>query len=657
MRTSSRDDDAASTPVTPPRRRGTEILRGLRAGGLLTAVGAGAWAWWQTAQYHGAFRLSEDIRNFALGCGLLLVAVTCCVWLLLASTTSLVKRPRALIRALVPTVLFAAASSLFGWMWWRESQDIQMGYPVVAQLAVAAAGLAVAAGSDLQLRRTSPRGPNTPARAARRLGMTGVSVGAVVLTLTAAVASLAGLPTLYAPTSVQVVAAEPAPIPETLADEVRWQRVIEYDRDDDIKGVIAGAAGPIVVTKHGAMGLDPNTGETTWSYTRPATLAGIGNNCSTREQAYCTAVLTPDRTRLVLGYGYEPLETVFVVLDASTGEVIFEHQYKDLSRLEENRGRRWVYWHPSVQVTDHVLVVEQEVLSLTDGSLLSTLPDERAPKLNLGNRSDCPRNDSLRCGGYLPPSRAGHSTLILGITCWSPDNDPENYVDYPWCEMEVAPDSDPSAVSTVDGIVPPTHDRWETDSVVVDGWTVRYADSDAAYEKLSQHNLVEEAASLSFPLEAVSLDALAGVDDAEPVALGSLNSPERYEGAHTLAVLGAAEPNESATVQTWFDPATRQAFTRDDVDTRASGPGYLDSLYPTGSRTDDGIDLLRPDGTIAMHVDYPDQQENLNYQAGYTPYLVQAPGTVAIVDHRSIWRTDTDDSAPIGYETVIYSVG
>ncbi|SHE24940.1 hypothetical protein [Actinomyces glycerinitolerans] len=655
MRTPSRDDVAAT--ATPPRRRSTEILRGLRAGGLLTALTAAAWAWWQTAHYNGTFQLSEDVRNLALGGGLILVAAACCVWLLLAPATSQTKRRRALVRALVPAVLFAAASLLFCWTWWRESQDIQMSYPVLAQLAVAAAGLAVAAGSDLQLRRTGPHTPKAPARAEQHPHTTTIATGAAAAPLAAAVIALTIPSLMYAPTSVQVAATEPAPIPETLTDEVRWERVIEYDRDDDIKGVIAGAAGPIVVTKHGAMGLAPDTGETTWSYTRPADLDSIGRDCNTREQAYCTAVLTPDRTRLIMGYGYHPLETEFVVLNTFTGEVVFEHVYRDLSKLEENRGRPWIYWYPSVQVTDHVLVVEQEVLSLTDGSLLRTLPDERAPKLNLGNRSECPRDDSPRCGGYLPPSRAGHSTLILGITCWSPDNDPENYVDYPWCEMEVAPDSDPSAVSTASGIVPPDPDRWESDSVVVDGWTVRYADPDAAYEELSRHNLMEEATSLSFPLEAVSLDALAGVDDAEPVALGSLNRPEHYEGAHTLALLGAAGPNETATVQTWFDPVTRQAFTRDDIDAHPSGPGYLDSLRPTKSRTNDSIDLLHPDDTIAMHVDYPNQQEILDYESEYPPYLVQAPGTVAIVDHCSIWRTDTNDPAPTGYETVIYGVG
>ncbi|RAX19642.1 hypothetical protein DRB06_12060 [Actinomyces sp. Z5] len=655
MRTPSRDDVAAT--ATPPRRRSTEILRGLRAGGLLAAVIAGAWAWQQANHYNGAFRLSEDARNPALGGGLLLVAAACCVWLLIASAMSQIQRRRALVRALVPAVLFTAASLLFGWTWWRESQDIQMSYPVLAQLAVAAGGLAVAAGSDLQLRRTGPHTPKAPARAEQHPHTTGLATGAAAAPLAVAVIALTIPSMMYTPTSVQVAATEPAPIPETLTAEVRWQRVIEHGRDDDITGVIAGAAGPIVVTKHGAMGLDPNTGETTWSYSRPADLDSIGRDCYTRMEASCKAILTPDRTRLVMGYGYNPLETEFVVLDASTGEVTFEHAYKDRSELEENRGRPWVYRYPSVQVTDHVLVVEQEVLSLTDGSLLSTLPDERAPRLNLGNRSECPRDDSPRCGGYLPPSRAGHSTLILGITCWSPDKDPENYVDYPWCEMEVAPDSDPSAVSTASGIVPPDPDRWESDSVVVDGWTVRYANPDAAYEELSRHNLMEEATSLSFPLEAVSLDALAGVDDAEPVALGSLNRPERYEGAHTLAVLGAAEPDEPATVQAWFDPATRQVFTRDDVDTRPSGPGYLDSLYPTGSRTDDGIDLLRPDDAVAMHVDYPDRRENLDYKSEYAPYLVQAPGTVAIVDHCSIWRTDTNDPAPTGYGTVIYGVG
>ncbi|MDU0347960.1 hypothetical protein [Actinomyces sp. MRS3W] len=660
----SAPDDNATAPtayapaVAPPRRRSTEAVRGLRVGGLLTAVAAGGWAWWQTAHYHGAFHLSDDVRNTALGGGLVLVVGACLVWLPLASAISQAKRPHALIRALLVVSPYAAGSVLFGWLWWRESQDVQMSYPVLAQLAVAAAGLGIAAVSDLQLRRTGRRGVTSSARTARIRRMNGVSSGTTMLTLVVAAVTLAALPTLYAPTSVQVVATDPAPIPETLADEVRWQRVIQHDDPHYVTGVIAGAAGPVVVTRYGVMGLDSSTGETTWSYSRSAALETIARNCFKSTSAPCDAVLTPDRTRLVLGYGYDPLETVFVVLNASTGEVVFERTYKNASRLEENRDNPWNYRNPTVQVTDHVLVIEQEVLSLTDGSLVSTLPDERAPSLNEGNRWECPRDDSVHCRNYWPPSRAGHSTLVLGITCWSPDNDPNNYSDDTWCEMEVAPDSDPSAVTTVSGIVPSAdHDHGPE---TADGWTVRYADPGAAYEELSRHNLLEEADSLSFPLEAVNLDTLAGVDDAGPVALGDLNRPEHYESAHTLAVLGATSQEKDATIQVRFDPATRQAVTSDDMSVQPTGAGYLDALRLTRSWPDDGVDLVRSDETVVMHLEYPsaDQQEHLRFFGKYL-YLVQTPGAVIVVDHRSIQRADASDSdyESVGYETVIYGVG
>ncbi|PHP52772.1 hypothetical protein BW737_007990 [Actinomyces ruminis] len=132
------------------------------------------------------------------------------------------------------------------------------------------------------------------------------------------------------------------------------------------------------------------------------------------------------------------------------------------------------------------------------------------------------------------------------------------------------PDSDLSAVTTVRGIVPSSERGWDADPVVADGWTVRYADPDATYEELNRSDQAANPSSLSFPLEAVSLDALAGADDTEPVALGDLNRPERNESARTLTVLGTTEP-KTLTPRTHFDPTTKQVYT--DTDTPSAGPG------------------------------------------------------------------------------------
>ncbi|WP_139240856.1 hypothetical protein [Actinomyces glycerinitolerans] len=587
-----------------------------------------------------------------------MLASTCLVWLLLFFDTPgpPPKRTRPAIPSLLAASPAIAASFLFARLWWHESQRIQATYPVLAQLAVTAAGIGIAAGSDIGLRRAMSRAAKTaktPTRTARSPRMTGAPTRAAAATLAAAAVALSVPSAVFVATSVQVTAAEPEPIPETLSDGVRWQRVIDHDYDDDIAGVIAGAVGPILITDHGAMGLDSSTGETTWSYSRPARLHEIAHDCSPSTQAHCDTVLSPDGTHLVIGYGHYPLEIVFVVLNTTNGEVVFEHTYKSKFDRDEDIDELWEYNHPVVQVTDHVLVVEQEVLSLTDGSLLDTMPDAQALR---GDVPKCPADDSVGCRRRRPPASAGHSTLVLKTVCWGRDDYPDNDfndVDYTWCEMGVAPDSDLTAVTTVRAVVP--SDEADSDvGPVVGGWTVRYADPDAAYEELIRSNQSEDPDSLSFPLEAVSLDAMAGFTDAEPVALGDLNRPERNETAHTLTILGTPEPYK-LTARTHFDPVTKQVYA--DADAPFVGPGYLDSLRPSESRTDDGTDLVGTDGTIAMHVNYPDPQPNLEYQTRFSPYLVQAPGAVVVVDTRQIHQRGNYDPTPIGYETVIYGVG
>ncbi|PHP52776.1 hypothetical protein [Actinomyces ruminis] len=393
-----------------------------------------------------------------------------------------------------------------------------------------------------------------------------------------------------------------ADIPEALGQQVRWQRVIDNNDAEiyHVEGVLAGASGPIIVTGHGAMGLDPETGETTWSYRDPETTVSVtGYGVVSAERAHGQAVLSPDGTRLVLGLSTatDNYATRLVGLDTATGEVLFDHTVTGYAILTE----RAVDLH--IQVTDHVVMAEREVISLEDGTVLATLPPD--PAVVDGNRQ-CLRTDVESCDSYWPGSQGGHSTLILDSTCWSPGLTATS-----WCELTLAPDDNPTASRRVGGFVPidrSTGDAEGQSNVdgdnlddvypvltppVLDGWAIRYSDADAAYAAMRD----DEADPLSLPLEAVSLDALVGTDDISPVPLGASGQTVRDYGARTLAVVGAnADPGDTVV----FDPATRQVQGVDQALEQGTGPTYLDALTVTRSGSD--LDITRPDGSVALHL-------------------------------------------------------
>ncbi|WP_210580042.1 hypothetical protein [Actinomyces succiniciruminis] len=643
------DDDAspASAPVTPAQRRSTEMLRGLRFGALVIAVIAGVWAWQQAGRYYHVFYLADDELLPPSPSALVLPIL---VWggYGISTTSARPNRNQRNIASLAVAASALLIGVLFAWPWWRKSQDIQMSYPALAQLAVAALALGVAAVADILIRdrgnhHAKPRSrrirPPRPTRSATIAAVLALAVGAVTLALPAE---------HYAAKSVQVPAAPAQPVPESLSDSATWRRTIQIPNTGDlhpIGGVIAGAAGPIVITDHGAMGLDPSTGETTWSYTRSGNLVTFGDDyCWKEGNAWCYAAISPDLSRLVLGYDAGWLGTPLVALDTTTGEVVFEYiyNYDSMARLG-----------PNIQVTDQVLRAGRNVLSLRDGSIQSTLPYSTFYEYE--NPHYCGDRNIKRCWKYPGPTQGGHSTLVYGAICGNPSQ-PENIEPKDnhnrWCALLTAPDDDPTALTLVDAVVPTSRDAPE----YVGGWTVRYADPDAAFTELSRHQDPEEVDTLSFPLEAVSLDALAGVDDAEPVALGSLNRPEYNRSTRTLAVLGAAPTAEEATVQARFDPVTRTVYHVDDAHSALSGPGYLDDLRLSSPQAQEGIDLVRSDGTVALHLDYysEDPAQEPYYTSNDAPYIVQAPGVIAVVDLHS-----AQDSSSDGYrhELVVYGIG
>ncbi|WP_103061514.1 hypothetical protein [Actinomyces qiguomingii] len=482
---------------------------------------------------------------------------------------------------------------------------------------------------------------------------------ATILVLAVGAAALVIPQRMHAPESVQVPPAAVALRPDTLGEEVAWQGVIHYDDRDAITGVTAGAAGPVIVTAHGASGVEPATGEQTWSYTRPASLRRIGNPCERdgvpepHTDASCYAVLTPDRSRLVLGYDAGPLGVLLVVLDAATGEVAFEHMYAYRSD-EDNRtsaGRR-----VGIHLTDRVLMMGEEVVSLDDGSRLATVPESALP--DLGFTNDCPRDDVELCERLEGPSSGGHATLILDLTCWRPDHDYDK--NSTWCEARIAPDDAPTAIQSIAGVVPAESGGPE----VIEGWVVRYADPDAAYAELSHNSredvdASEEAAGRGLPLEAVDLDSVSGSEPAVTVPLYGFARVYSYRTRHPYRVLtveggpedagrSAGDAATGAAAEALIVPSAGGVYTAAELAGQTSGAAWLETLNVHRSKTD-GVSVMRPDGELVLHLnDYP-AADNWLPTSG-AGYVLRAPGVIAVVDQHVVVDQTTRNTS---YELII----
>ncbi|MDO4899714.1 hypothetical protein [Actinomyces sp.] len=631
-----RDPEFPPPPASPiheaitETRTVTDLLRGLRAGGLITAIGAGVQAMSQESRNPGMLEAASGGLTPMLA---LLTPVAVLVWVHYARLVAVHPRhdrtrAATLLVLLLAVVPAFAVTVLFGRLWLRQSGAIGMDYPVLFPLTITAAGLALTIAADVLLRLARKQHPAGRQKLRRRLRLTPTALAAAAITLLIAASTLT-LPSLSFPVrarSVWLTAVRPVAVPDTVDDDVAWQRV--FEETEPVLGVIAGTFSPLVITDHGVLGLDPNSGYTDWIQTRPASTIKIGDCDGGQQEASCYAALSPNRAHLVIAYDAGPTRTLFVGIDTATGRIAFEH-------MRHHSNHDWSGRENRLQITDHVLMVDDEVLSLADGSVLATaVPEARFPV--------CEDDWGCATSGWEPASffQGGHSTLIVGAYCPSDRRG--------WCELALAPDVNPTAITIVGGVVPAGS---QASPVVVDGWTVRYRDPDAVKTELVEQ-ATGAAEAVTHPLDAVSLDSLSGAAPTPVVPLGNLAAPVREHATRTLRVQAGSSAGSADVV---FEPATGKAGTVQELSERASGRGYLDALATrrsgsTSSPEEVGFDVVAPDGTVAVHLDPEDIE-------GYTAvsaadqrylndgYLAPAPGIIALVCSRSAAAEGPDGSA------------
>ena len=339
-------------------------------------------------------------------------------------------------------------------------------------------------------------------------------------------------PTITQATGPSVNADQLPAYPSGFASQETWTKNLASGQD-----VIAGAAGPIILTSDGVTGLDPRDGSNRWSYQRKGSTAG-------------KVIRSPDGRYMALRFDEPDVYTSMtgtdgnlssstpkttVVLDTITGAAVFDW-----------RG------DSTLQMTDSAVLYGTTAYSLKDRS---TMWDLR--KLSVDGASGSQSAQAAYFGA------AGHSAFVLSLP--SGDHDVVVSQKDPTTTHEL-PDLTPQSSSPTTG----GHDV-DDSPVVIDGWVV--IDKPAGKQvkpAWSEKGLQDRE------VQAVSLDGLAGVPGADTRAydLGMTSEVNSVASrkSQTLVILPplpAEKPENdvdsdlllweaSGTVGSVFNPRTRE---------------------------------------------------------------------------------------------------
>ena len=363
-----------------------------------------------------------------------------------------------------------------------------------------------------------------------------------------------------------VMAASPADTslapPTSLTPTASWTREISSTE----LTTAAGAGGPILLTGDGVMALSPTDGSVLWSYERKH--ANFDHNFLAFTNATAPLVTSPNGKYVAL----RVLSPKFVqstgdtlVFDALTGRIVF----KNLST------------GGPLQLTDSAVLDGSSAFSLTNGKKLWTLSD----------------GDSVDYSGT-----AGHSSFILDQ--YSEDQRHENSSQSykSTIILRVTPQQDLSAAVEVDDVLanPPDYYDYPADpSCFSQGWAARYTG-----EFDSSGNPVAEA---------ISLDALAKVDDADArtFPLGATS------GINTAASLSSGSivtyspissdssprdfPSEPRTEKV-FDPSTLTVSSLDQYPGFAGSPPKIVEIPADDGSLSAAISVRPGDGSTGTTI-------------------------------------------------------
>ena len=453
--------------------------------------------------------------------------------------------PRALVRK---TVLFQPLCLLVfsgGFavvllrLWYVQLRSTSVSIDQLLTLAVGALGLGLLAATDLLVRATRatyfppPQKQHLRARLGglRRIRLPRPSwrsvLGAVILIVVPplALGAAATAPHLVAsrvtpsPAASIDTSALPA-LPRSFASTAAWSQDIH-----NMAEVVAGAAGPVVLSSDGVVGLNPADGSTRVTYPR-------------KHARFIRCYSSPDRRHLAMTLdatdGEQPegmsVDPLVVVLDSVTGRVTYE------GFMQEG----------VLQLTDSVLLNGATGYSLADGSRLWSIDEEE-----------------VSTGPGIRPywGTAGHSTFLLGGVPRSPEGEPDWRG--PYATYTLMADTSPATRRESAPLV--TNGQGEP--VISSGWVAAFTQTPTPIDF--------QTSPTGWAAQAVNLDAMAGVAGAETTTYdlgltsgtnsaasrdtGTLTTlPRRAQGDSVLDAPQSPKDFEGGTaVAAIFDPQTR----------------------------------------------------------------------------------------------------
>ena len=475
--------------------------------------------------------------------------------------------PFAVIRTAVAVLAISGIAVFAVWMMWEclstwSSVLSRTGINTVDLIAIAVgtAGLALLSITDILIRMlraavlppelhqrkwwTRLRQPRRPVQHPEGPRRRTLARAALVLAPSVVLAGAAAVPLSRRNEAAQKLAppsvAKRLPAyPTSLASEPAWVKDI-----DNVLDIVAGAAGPVIHTSDGILGINPLNGSTLWSYARKGAtyetfLDPIGEQAGKNYPR--TLVVSPDHQHIafrISGPGtvkhlpFTDQKTMTIVLDTITGQVSNEH----------------ISDGGSLQITDSCIL---------DGTKIYTF-GSKTEKWDL-KKLGVDVEDGGREAYF---GTAGHSTFIVGHS--------EDHVDgagiLQYGSLSLVSQDDPSRTHTTPPVPLMSNAALP---LVIDGWTAIFSDGTPTTANGSD--------DLGWQMHVADLDSLAkpGSTNAPTHDVGrsaGINAPASLTTGKII-MLPATLPSsarhigdyhrfpnwdESTTISTIFDPSTRK---------------------------------------------------------------------------------------------------
>ena len=385
--------------------------------------------------------------------------------------------------------------------------------------------------------------------------------------------------------------------PNSIAGKPAWVKDI-----DNVLDIVAGAAGPVIHTADGVMGLNPADGSVLWSYERPSstyleTFGSLPNftGIGTRR----TLAVSPDHRHIAFRIAgpskladlpYADQTAVTIVLDTTTGQVVNDHISDD----------------GTLQITDSAILDGHKIYIFGSKT-------EKWDLKKLGV--------SIEEGGrerYF--GTAGHSTFIVGHS--------EDRVDgagiLQYGSLSLISQDDPSRVH----ITPPVPLMSNAAlPLVIGGWTAIFSDGTPTNANGSD--------DLGWQMHVADLDSLAkpgstGTPTHHVGRSAGINAPASLTTGRSVMLPATLPPparsigdhddfpdwDDSTTISTIFDPSTQTRLSA----SQTSGLIRAVGISSTSTGSSAGAEIKISSMVNDTETSFPISPGSVFYPPGYPTY-------------------------------------